>query len=128
MVIRAYLYFTLTLTYEGPKKTFLVFINDALCSVQTLLLYMQWSLIKISMRLRLIMILLLQEFALIPRLGIEIDSEHLIFIPIVDKIENMVFQMDLKSSPGADGFSGTFYHACWDVIGRDIVARVQQFF
>ncbi|KAI9160260.1 hypothetical protein LWI28_006684 [Acer negundo] len=36
--------------------------------------------------------------------------------------------MDAASTPRPDGFSGSFYQRCWDVVGSDMVLAVQDFF
>ncbi|XP_060190336.1 uncharacterized protein LOC132619448 [Lycium barbarum] len=40
-------------------------------------------------------------------------------VPDYDEIKRVVFSMS-ASSAGPDGFNGTFYHKCWDIIGNDI--------
>ncbi|XP_057808979.1 uncharacterized protein LOC131023456 [Salvia miltiorrhiza] len=49
-------------------------------------------------------------------------------IPREEEITAAVFQMDSHSSPGPDGFSGKFYHSCWDIIKTDIWRAVITFF
>ncbi|XP_057775188.1 uncharacterized protein LOC130994172 [Salvia miltiorrhiza] len=48
--------------------------------------------------------------------------------PNEEEITAAVFQMDSNSSPGPDGFSGKFYHHCWDIIKKDIWRAVTTFF
>ncbi|XP_057791084.1 uncharacterized protein LOC131008189 [Salvia miltiorrhiza] len=48
--------------------------------------------------------------------------------PNEEEITTAVFQMDPHSSPGPDGFSGRFFHTCWDVIKIDIWKAVISFF
>ncbi|XP_057808540.1 uncharacterized protein LOC131023021 [Salvia miltiorrhiza] len=49
-------------------------------------------------------------------------------IPNEEEITAAVFQMDSNSSPGPDGFSGKFFHHCWDIIKKDIWRAVITFF
>ncbi|KAK2649334.1 hypothetical protein Ddye_016823 [Dipteronia dyeriana] len=36
--------------------------------------------------------------------------------------------MDALSAPGPDGFSGRFFQRCWEIMGRDVIIVVQDFF
>ncbi|KAL8546960.1 hypothetical protein ACS0TY_006607 [Phlomoides rotata] len=36
--------------------------------------------------------------------------------------------MEPSSSPGPDGFGGSFYQACWDIISFDVIEAVMYFF
>ena len=44
------------------------------------------------------------------------------------EIKNVVFNLIGNSAPSPDGFSGVFYHCCWEIIGIDVCNVVQQFF
>ncbi|XP_026428470.1 uncharacterized protein LOC113324365 [Papaver somniferum] len=46
-------------------------------------------------------------------------------IPDADEIKKTLFDMDQDSAPGPDGFSGSFYRACWNVIHHDVVDAIQ---
>ncbi|XP_026398577.1 uncharacterized protein LOC113294395 [Papaver somniferum] len=61
----------------------------------------------------------------IPSLITAEDQEMLDAIPSMEKIKQIVFKMDPDSSPGPDGFSGSFYRACWMIIQDDVVNAVQ---
>lgn len=63
----------------------------------------------------------------IPRLVITADNEILCKLSDVEEIKSAVFGLDGASSPGPDGFAGSFYHHCWDIIKDDLVAAVQPF-
>ncbi|XP_057803363.1 uncharacterized protein LOC131018665 [Salvia miltiorrhiza] len=56
------------------------------------------------------------------------DNELLSRIPDEEEITAAVFQMDSHSSPGPDGFSGKFFHSCWDIIKVDVWQAVITFF
>ncbi|KAI9198490.1 hypothetical protein LWI28_016785 [Acer negundo] len=64
----------------------------------------------------------------IPSLVTAAENAFLTSIPSVDDIHDAVFAMDATSAPGLDGFSGSFYQRCWDVVGSDVVLAVQDFF
>lgn len=38
------------------------------------------------------------------------------------------FCLDVASVPGPDGFSGFFYHKCWDIISQDVIHVISFFF
>ncbi|XP_026451545.1 uncharacterized protein LOC113351837 [Papaver somniferum] len=61
----------------------------------------------------------------IPSLITSEDQEMLDVIPSREEIKNIIFEMDPDSSPGPDGFSGSFYRACWMIIQDDVVNAVQ---
>ncbi|KAM1014002.1 hypothetical protein ACFX2C_044060 [Malus domestica] len=44
-----------------------------------------------------------------------------------EEVRLSMFQILADKAPGLDGFTGSFYHEFWDVVGRDIVAMVQAF-
>ncbi|KAL8511849.1 hypothetical protein ACS0TY_018326 [Phlomoides rotata] len=56
------------------------------------------------------------------------DNDSLSCIPSVEEIKRAVFDMEPSSAPGPDGFGGTFYHSCWDIISLDIIEAVRYFF
>ncbi|XP_057791251.1 uncharacterized protein LOC131008384 [Salvia miltiorrhiza] len=56
------------------------------------------------------------------------QNDMLSAIPNEEEITAAVFQMDSNSSPGPDGFSGKFFHHCWDIIKKDICRAVITFF
>ncbi|XP_026459071.1 uncharacterized protein LOC113359694 [Papaver somniferum] len=66
-----------------------------------------------------------QLLKVIPKVINDEDQKNLDVIPEAEEIKNVVFEMDPKSAPGPDGFSGIFYRSCWDIIEHDLVADVQ---
>ncbi|PRQ42072.1 putative RNA-directed DNA polymerase [Rosa chinensis] len=66
--------------------------------------------------------------SVIPSLVTDDENVVLSAIPTSEEIRSAVFSMDGSSAPGPDGFSGSFYQACWDIVGSDVVACVRQFF
>ncbi|KAK3221896.1 hypothetical protein Dsin_008921 [Dipteronia sinensis] len=56
------------------------------------------------------------------------ENSLLVAIPSADVIHDEVFAMDALSAPGLDGFSGRFFQRCWEIVGRDVVLLVQDFF
>ncbi|KAK9906168.1 hypothetical protein M0R45_002827 [Rubus argutus] len=64
----------------------------------------------------------------IPHLVTQDENLMLSALPSLDEITATVKAMDGFSAPGLDGFSGSFYHYCWDVISNDVVSAVQSFF
>ncbi|KAL6212117.1 hypothetical protein ACLB2K_017338 [Fragaria x ananassa] len=66
--------------------------------------------------------------AIIPNLVSHEESSMLVSTPTPEEIHDAVFSMDPSSSPGPDGFPGSFYQKCWSIIGQDVVAFVQYFF
>lgn len=64
----------------------------------------------------------------IPSSIMDEDNRMLTAIPNGGEIKEVVFQMNPNRAPGPEGFSGAFYHACWDIIAKDVTAGVQQFF
>lgn len=66
--------------------------------------------------------------SVIPNIVSQEENASLIAIPEADGIKATVFSMDPHIAPGPDGFSGSFYQSCWDIVGADVVNSVQQFF
>ncbi|XP_019232974.1 PREDICTED: uncharacterized protein LOC109213617 [Nicotiana attenuata] len=48
--------------------------------------------------------------------------------PTGEEIKYAVMGLNGDSAGGRDGFTGAFFHSCWDIIGEDIMAMVQAFF
>ncbi|XP_057779785.1 uncharacterized protein LOC130998359 [Salvia miltiorrhiza] len=65
--------------------------------------------------------------ALIDAAVTERQNFELVRLPQECEIKATVFSMDANSAPGPDGFSGHFFHTCWDIIKDDIVGAVQAF-
>ncbi|KAL8463018.1 hypothetical protein ACS0TY_033871 [Phlomoides rotata] len=57
-----------------------------------------------------------------------VDNEMLTTFPSVEEIKRAVFDMEPSSSPSPDGFGGSFYQACWDIIALDVTEVVRYFF
>ncbi|CAH9094315.1 unnamed protein product [Cuscuta europaea] len=64
----------------------------------------------------------------IPCLLDEGDNEMLSNLPGEEKIKEAIWSLSKESAPGPDGFGGTFYRGCWDIIKKDVVLAVQEFF
>ncbi|XP_055803553.1 uncharacterized protein LOC129872646 [Solanum dulcamara] len=56
------------------------------------------------------------------------DNNKLIASPTLEEIKNAVFSMSASSAAGPNGYSGLFFHKCWDIIQYDIMEYVQDFF
>ncbi|XP_057790774.1 uncharacterized protein LOC131007877 [Salvia miltiorrhiza] len=56
------------------------------------------------------------------------QNNFLVSIPAESEIAAEVFGMDANSAPGPDGFSGSFFQTCWEIIKTDVVSAVQTFF
>ncbi|XP_042045568.1 uncharacterized protein LOC121791808 [Salvia splendens] len=56
------------------------------------------------------------------------DLESLATSPNEEEIKRAVWSISADSTPGTDGFTASFYHSCWDIIGRDVGDAVIQFF
>lgn len=46
----------------------------------------------------------------------------------IEEVKEAVFQLGAVKALGPDGFSSTFYHSYWDVVGNDICQVVFHFF
>ncbi|KAK1297942.1 hypothetical protein QJS10_CPB14g01761 [Acorus calamus] len=64
----------------------------------------------------------------VPKIITPHDNALLLAIPSKAEIESITFSLKSSSAPGPDGFSGYFYHACWDIIQDDLVLAIQDFF
>ncbi|KAM1865958.1 hypothetical protein ACFX13_008872 [Malus domestica] len=65
---------------------------------------------------------------IIPKVVTATENESLLAIPTPDEIFETLKSMDHSSSPGLDGFGGSFYFRCWLIVGHDVVQAVQSFF
>ena len=45
-----------------------------------------------------------------------------------DEIKNAMFSMGDDKSPGPDGFTAAFFKSSWDIIGKDVIEAVRDFF
>ncbi|XP_042515373.1 uncharacterized protein LOC122089746 [Macadamia integrifolia] len=48
--------------------------------------------------------------------------------PSDEEIKGAVWDLDSESAPGPDGFPGTFYKVCWDIIATDVCKAINFFF
>ncbi|XP_043717944.1 uncharacterized protein LOC122665876 [Telopea speciosissima] len=64
----------------------------------------------------------------IPTLVTDQDNAMLSKIPSHDEIRTAIFDLDPSSAPGPDGYPGTFFRACWNIISRDVCRGIQSFF
>ncbi|KAG5601718.1 hypothetical protein H5410_033088, partial [Solanum commersonii] len=56
------------------------------------------------------------------------ENSILCRIPELEEVKNVVFKLNGDSASGPDGLTGRFYQSCWDIVGIDILALVQDFF
>ena len=64
----------------------------------------------------------------IPNLVSEQSNTILTALPSNSEIHNAVFSLSRDSSPGPDGFGAYFYQIYWDIIKKDMIQAVQEFF
>ncbi|XP_060182548.1 uncharacterized protein LOC132612262 [Lycium barbarum] len=64
----------------------------------------------------------------IPRIITENDNEMLNILPEEEEIQKAIFSMSPTSSAGPDGYTGRFYQKCWQIIKREVIEFVQEFF
>ena len=62
------------------------------------------------------------------RMVTEDDNNKLTSRPSAQEIRDAVFSIHADKVPGPDGFSASFFHSNWEIIGQDIVREVQDFF
>ncbi|XP_026428870.1 uncharacterized protein LOC113324796 [Papaver somniferum] len=48
------------------------------------------------------------------------ESAYMDAIPSLEEVKMAVFDLGADSAPGPDGFTGSFYRQCWDIISRDL--------
>ncbi|XP_027072036.2 uncharacterized protein [Coffea arabica] len=68
------------------------------------------------------------ELSRIPTILSEDDILDLERLPTAEEVRGAVFSLDRDSCSGPDGFPGSFYQACWDIIGGDLSDAVADFF
>ncbi|XP_057791433.1 uncharacterized protein LOC131008538 [Salvia miltiorrhiza] len=64
-------------------------------------------------------------------IDLQVNEDHnrgLIEIPYDEEITAAVHDMEASSAPGPDGFSGVFFHRCWDIVKEDTIRVVRCFF
>ncbi|XP_042499747.1 uncharacterized protein LOC122077927 [Macadamia integrifolia] len=64
----------------------------------------------------------------IPRVLEEEDVAGLEIVPSGDEIKQAVWDLDPVSSPGPDGFPGSFFRRCWAIVEGDFCRAVKKFF
>ncbi|CAN6718330.1 unnamed protein product [Malus baccata var. baccata] len=74
------------------------------------------------------MLMLEDVCGVIPPMVSEEQNLSLSCLPLADEIRSVVFSMDPFNAPGPDGFPGSFYQSCWDIVGLYVIAFVQDFF
>lgn len=67
-------------------------------------------------------------FQVIPKLVTEEDNLLLTRLPAMEEVRDVVFSMSADSSPGPDGFSGSFYRVARDILKYDLLNAVSLFF
>ncbi|KAK3222119.1 hypothetical protein Dsin_009144 [Dipteronia sinensis] len=68
------------------------------------------------------------EIEHVPSLVAVDDNASILQVPSFDEVRSTIFAMDPLSAPGPDGFLGSFYSHCWEIVGHDVVLAVQVFF
>ncbi|XP_026452150.1 uncharacterized protein LOC113352555 [Papaver somniferum] len=48
------------------------------------------------------------------------ESAYMDAIPSLEEVKMAVFDLGSDSAPGPEGFTGSFYRQCWDIISRDL--------
>ncbi|KAJ9557048.1 hypothetical protein OSB04_011662 [Centaurea solstitialis] len=56
------------------------------------------------------------------------DALHMIRPISDDEIRQALFQIGNNKAPGSDGFSAKFFKKAWDIIGKDIMVAIHNFF
>ena len=64
----------------------------------------------------------------IPDLVTAEDNCLLVVTPPNEEIRKEIFSLDPNSALGPDGFNGSFFQHCWDIIGSDICEAIKEFF
>lgn len=68
------------------------------------------------------------DCSLIPSLVTDRDNSDLNKIPSVEEIKQTVFECDIYSTAGPDGFSALFFQHCWEIVCDDLCEAVIDFF
>ncbi|KAL9662160.1 hypothetical protein QQ045_026990 [Rhodiola kirilowii] len=64
------------------------------------------------------------SFAGVPRIITPSDNIKLNTLPTEQEVQAVIHEMNPKSSPGLDGFSGRFYIDCWNIIKDDLMLAI----
>lgn len=57
-----------------------------------------------------------------------LEISQLNSVPQEQKVHDVFKSIDVDSSPGPDGFGSLFYSHCWDIIKKDVMGVVLDFF
>lgn len=52
-------------------------------------------------------------------------NQNLLRQPTLEEVKYAVFGLNGESAWGRDGFTGCFYHTCWDIISADVYQMVK---
>lgn len=55
-------------------------------------------------------------------------AEKINSIPIEEEIKAIVFALPKNKAPGPDGFSAEFFWESWDIVGKDSIDAIKEFF
>ena len=58
----------------------------------------------------------------------DVDNAMLLALPSLTELKEVVFSMDINSTPGLDRFGAGFYQLCWDIIKVDLLQVIHDFF
>nr|XP_009624162.1 uncharacterized protein LOC104115277 [Nicotiana tomentosiformis] len=64
----------------------------------------------------------------IPSMAVMEQNQNLIKQPTKKEVEQAVFGLNGESTGGLDGYTGSFFHTCWDISGNNIFDMVRDFF
>ncbi|XP_027082422.1 uncharacterized protein [Coffea arabica] len=64
----------------------------------------------------------------IPSIVSEQENEALQQVPTEEEVKKVIFQMNGESSLGPDGFTGSFFTSCWEIVKGDVCRAVWDFF
>ena len=73
-----------------------------------------------------------QDLFIVDDIVLSLDSQEenslLVAIPSAKVIHDAVFAMDALSPHSPNSFSSRFFQRCWEIVGRDVILAVQDFF
>ena len=55
-------------------------------------------------------------------------ADKLIIIPSEEDIKSTLFPMPKNKAPGSDGYSAEFFWEAWEIVGKDLIVAVKEFF
>ncbi|KAF5442830.1 hypothetical protein F2P56_035448, partial [Juglans regia] len=58
----------------------------------------------------------------------EADNIDFCKLHSIQEIKETIFSILVDSSLGSDGFGLGFFRSCWDIVGKDVVDAIQDFF